>query len=427
MSLACCLRPGVSRAGIAVPGGEPVTAAAGPAPARWAFRSRDFRLFMAGNLISWVGDWMDLVALNWAVLALSGSALQLGLINACRLVPVLALSVPAGILADRLDRRRLLLWLQTGTMVLTFVVGTLVLMRGPFSLFALAVAARASLAAMALPIRSALLPTLVSREALGSAVASQTAVMSLSRIVGPALCGALLLVVPIETVFWVNGASFLAVLWTLVAVKAGSAPPPASGRRRSAVREALAYIRGDSSVQSLLLLAVVPMIFGFPYTSMMPLFAKDLLHCGPTGLGALLAAAAAGALIGSAALSLPGCATRAGRTMVVATVLFGLSLLAFTASRSFPAALGAMFLTGLAGQAYRTTSRITLQSKVPDHLRGRILSIALMDRGFIPVGAVLLGAVADVASASWAGAVMGGGCLVVTLVVVATRREIWSL
>jgi MFS family permease len=413
-----------------VPQAEPVrieAAPAGSAPSRWAFRSRDFRLFMAGNLISWVGDWMDLVALNWAVLALSGSALQLGLINACRLVPVFALSVPAGILADRLDRRRLLLGLQAATMILTFLVGALVLIRGPFLLFALVVAARASLAAMALPIRSALLPALVSREALGSAVASQTAVMSLSRIVGPALGGVLLLVVPIETVFWINGASFLAVLWTLVAVKTGAAPPPLTSRPHSAVREALGYIRGDGAVQSLLLLAIVPMVFGFPYTSMMPLFARDFLQCGPTGLGVLLAAAAAGALIGSAALSLPGCAARAGRTMVLATLLFGLSLLAFTASRSFPLAVGAMFLTGLAGQAYRTTSRMTLQGKVPDHLRGRILSIALMDRGFIPVGAVLLGAVADVAGATWAGALMGGGCLVVTLAVVATRREIWSL
>jgi MFS family permease len=400
---------------------------AAPETSRWAFRSWDFRLFMAGNLISWVGDWMDLVALNWAVLALSGSALQLGLINACRLLPVFALSVPAGILADRMDRRRLLLGLQTGTMLLTFVVGALVLVRGPFLLFALVVAARASLAAMALPIRSALLPALVSREALASAVASQTAVMSLSRILGPALGGALLLLVPTETVFWINGASFLPVLWTLMVVRTGSAPPAVADRSAGAVREAIAYIRGDGAVRSLLLLAVVPMVFGFPYTSMMPLFARDLLQCGPMGLGALVAAAAAGALAGAAVLSVPGCAARAGRTMVLATVLFGLGLLAFTASPTFPVAMGAIFLTGLFGQAYRTTSRIMLQSKVPDEMRGRILSIALMDRGFIPVGAVLLGAVADVAGAAWAGALMGGGCLVVTLIVVARRREIWSL
>jgi MFS family permease len=382
---------------------------------------------MAGNLISWVGDWMDLVALNWAVLALSGSGLQLGLINACRLLPVFVLSLPAGMLADRLDRRRLLLCLQSGTMILTFVVGALVSLHGPFPLFALVVAVRASLAAMTLPIRSALLPALVSRESLASAVASQTAVMSLSRIVGPALSGVLLLLVPIETVFWINGASFLAVLWTLLAVKTASAPPPVSPRSGAGVGEALAYIRGDGTVQSLLLLAVAPMVFGFPYTSMMPLFARDLLRCGPTGLGVLLAVAAAGALAGSAALSLPGCATRAGRIMVLATLLFGMSLLAFTVSRTLPVAVVAIFLAGLTGQAYRTTSRITLQSKAPDQLRGRILSIALMDRGFIPVGAVLLGAVADVAGAAWAGAVMGGGCLFVTLAVVARRREIWSL
>jgi predicted MFS family arabinose efflux permease len=382
---------------------------------------------MLGNWISWVGDWMDLVALNWAVLVLSGSALQLGLINACRLVPVFALSLPAGVLADRFDRRRLLLWLQSGTMALTFVIGALVALRGSFFLFALVVAARASLSAMVLPIRSALLPALVPPGALASAVASQTAVMSLSRIIGPALGGALLLLVPIEGVFWVNGTSFLAVLWTLAAVKAGGAAPVGHDRPRSGLGEAVAYLRQDGAVRSLLILAVVPMIFGFPYTSLMPLFARDLLHLGPAGLGALLAVAAAGALAGSVWLSLPGCRGRAGRTMVIATLGFGLSLLAFTAARTLPLALGAIFLTGLAGQVYRTTNRATLQDKVPDRLRGRILSIALMDRGFIPVGAVLVGAVADVAGACWAGALMGGGCLVVTLAVIFARRQIWWL
>jgi MFS family permease len=382
---------------------------------------------MLGNLISWVGDWMDLVALNWAVLALSGSGLQLGLINACRLVPIFALSVPAGVLADRLDRRRLLLLLQFGTMVLTFIVGALVMIRGPFLLFALVVALRASLSAMVLPIRSALLPALVPREAVASAVASQTAVMSLSRILGPALAGALLVSMPIEAVFWINGASFLAVLWTLAVVKAGALPARVQDGARSDVREAIAYIRGDRAVQSLLILAVVPMIFGFPYSSLMPLFVRDLLHLGPAGLGSLLAMAAAGALVGSAWLSFPGCCARAGRTMILSTLTFGLSLLVFTASHTIVAAATAMFVTGLAGQVYRTTSRITLQIKVPEQLRGRILSIALMDRGFIPVGAVLMGLVADLGGTWWAGALMGTGCLVVTLGVLLARRQVWQL
>jgi hypothetical protein len=260
-----------------------------------------------------------------------------------------------------------------------------------------------------------------------TAYPSAPTVMSLARIIGPALAGALLLAVPVEAVFWINGASFVAVIGTLLAVKAGAAPPAARGRGRSDLREAVAYVRGDGAVRSLLILAVVPMVFGFPYASLMPLFARDLLHLGPAGFGGLLAVAAAGALARSAWLSLPGRGRRAGPGLVGSTLAFGLGLLAFTVSPSAGVAAVALFLTGLAGQVYRTTSRVTLQSTVSDHLRGRILSIALMDRGFIPVGTVLLGTVADAAGAAWAGAVMGGGCLVVTLAVVALRRQIWWL
>jgi hypothetical protein len=268
---------------------------------------------------------------------------------------------------------------------------------------------------------------LVSREALASAVASQTAVMSLSRIIGPAIGGALVLVVPIEAVFWINGASFLAVLWTLVLVRTDALAHPVQASRRYDLREAIDYIRADRAVQSLLILAIVPMVFGFPYTSLMPLFARDLLHLGPAGVGVLLSVAAAGALAGSSWASIPGFGARAGRTMVTATLVFGLSLLAFTASRSFVVAAVAIFVTGLAGQMYRTTSRITLQSTVPDRLRGRILSIALMDRGFIPAGAVLIGTVADRSGTSAAGILMGCGCLIVTLAVVGARRQVWWL
>lgn len=152
-------------------------AASGP---EWVFRCRPFRIFMVGNLISWIGDWMDLAALNWAVLTLTGSAVQLGLINVCRLVPVFAMSLPAGVVADRMDRRRALIWLQGGTMMLTFLLAALVGMRCRFSILALVVAVRASLAAMVPPIRNALLPALVSRQCMPAAVASHTAGMNLA-------------------------------------------------------------------------------------------------------------------------------------------------------------------------------------------------------------------------------------------------------
>jgi MFS family permease len=401
----------------------------GPEPdRRWALRSRDYRLFMLGNLISWVGDWMDLAALNWLVLERTGSALHLGLVNACRLVPVFALSLPAGVLADRVDRRRLLLGLQAGTMALTLAVGALVAWRSAFIPLAVVVAVRAGLTAMALPIRNALLPSLVPREALAGAVAGQAAGLNLSRILGPAAAGALMHALPVEAIFWINGASFAAVLWTLVAVRAGAKPTTtAAGAPKPGLREAVAYVRADEVVGSLLVLAVVPMIFGFPYTSLMPAFSRAFLGVGPAGFGALLSISAVGALAGSTWLSVAGSGRRAGRDLVASTVGFGLSLLALTASRSFAAAAAAMFAAGLASQLYRTTSRIALQHHVPEALRGRILSIALMDRGLIPLGAVLMGAVAEFAGAARAGLLMGAGCIVVTLVVLAARPRIWRL
>jgi len=404
--------------------GDLATAASGP---EWVFRSREFRLFMLGNLVCWIGDWMDLAALNWAVLALTGSAVHLGLINACRLVPVFAMSLPAGILADRMDRRRALIWLQCGTMVLTFLLGALVMMRCQFWIFGLVVAVRASLAAMVLPIRNALLPALVSREAMAGAVASHTAGMNLARIIGPAIGGALLLAVPIEMLFWINGVSFIAVLWTLIVIKGGELPRPSSGRASSGIHEALDHVRNDGVIKSLLILAIVPMVFGFPYTALMPLFARDLLHLGPAGFGVLLSISAAGALAGSTWLSIPHFRLRAGRHLIGSSIGFGLSLLLFVASPTFMAAAGSIFLVGLCSQVYRTTSRITLQDNVPDHLRGRILSIALMDRGFIPLGAILIGCVAEFAGAANAGVLMGASCVLATLAVIAIRRSIWEL
>jgi MFS family permease len=395
---------------------------------RAALRSPSYLLFLAGSFVSWVGDWMDLAALNWVVLQLTGSALDLGLINACRLVPVFALSVPAGVLADRHDRRQLLIALQVGLMGLTFAVGYLVAIRAPFGLFALAVTARAVLAAMVPPVRNVLVPDLVPPGALAHAIAGQMAVMNLARILGPAAAGTLLALVSMESVFWINGASFAFVLLTLTVVRAERPAEPARRAGLGAdVAEAIAYVKGNRAVRSLLVLAVVPMVFGFPYTVLMPLFARDLLGVGPAGFGGLLSAAAAGALAGSAWLVVRRGVAGPGRWLVGSIIAFGLALLAFAAARSFLPAAVALFFAGLSSQVYRAMSRITLQVQVPAHLRGRILSIALMDRGFIPLGAVLLGGLAEWLGAFGVGVVMGSGCVAVTLAVLAVRPRIWHL
>ena len=396
-------------------------------PTRFALRSRSFRIFAAGTLVSQTGEWMTWVALNWAVLEFTGSALYLGLINACRMVPAFLLSVPAGVLADRGDRRKLLILLQAGIMPSTLCVGYLLAAESPFWLLAAVVTLRSVLVAVVIPVRNSLIPNLVPESQIASAVAVDTAVRNLARILGPGIAGTLLAVMEVADVFWISAGSIVAVLVSLFVVRPESNREAVSTNIKTDIQEAAAYVKNSPSVQSLLILAVVPMVFGFPYTAMMPLFAEDLLQLGPEGLGVLLSVAAAGALVGSAWLSMGGETEGAGKWLVCSTIGFGLFLLLFMFAETLLTAAIMMFLVGLASATYRTMSRVTLQTRVPDRLRGRILSIALMDRGFMPLGAILIGSVAQWAGTLWAGVVMGGGCIAVTLVVLAARRQIWSL
>jgi MFS family permease len=396
-------------------------------PARSALRSRCFGVFAAGNLVSQSGEWMTLVALNWAVLEFTDSALYLGLINACRMVPAFLLSVPAGVLADRSDRRKLLILLQAGIMLPTFCVGYLLAADSPFWLLAVVVTLRSVLMAVVTPVRNSLVPNLVPENQVASAVAVDSAVRNLSRILGPAIAGTLLAVMEVADVFWISACSIVAVLLSLFVVHPESNRDTVSNNIKADIQEAAVYVKNSPSVQSLLILAVVPMVFAFPYTAMMPLFAEDLLQLGPEGLGILLSVAAAGALVGSAWLSLGSETEEAGKWLVCSIIGFGLFLLLFMIAETLVTAAVTMFLVGLASAIYRTMSRVTLQTRVPDRLRGRILSIALMDRGLMPLGAILIGAVAEWAGALWAGVVMGGGCVAVTLAVLAARRQIWSL
>ena len=395
---------------------------------RFALRSRTFNIFMAGSLVTRVGDWMDLVALNWAVLQFTNSPLYLGLVNACRLVPTFILSVPAGILADRYDRRRLLIWIQLGMMVLTFCLGYLVEAKQSFWCFVSIVTLRSMLAAMDPPIRNALVPELVTKSSMTSAIAINTTVIHLSRIMGPAIAGVLLTVTEMANLFYINAWGTLGVLFSLLMIRSHSFPnSDKKGGVKTTLREAADYVKSQPSVQSLLILAIVPMIFGFPYTTMMPLFARDLLQLGPKGLGMLLSVSSIGALVGTTWLSLGKAIKGEGKWLIYSIMGFGLSLLLFIGTTNVFMAATSMFLVGLTSQIYRTMSRITLQMHVPNQLRGRIMSIALMDRGFIPLGAILIGAIASWAGTFWAGIVMGTGCIGITLLIVARRRQIWNL
>ncbi|WP_232463436.1 MFS transporter [Tumebacillus avium] len=389
---------------------------------------RSFQLYLGGNFIAACGEWLDMVALNWAVLAMTGSPVHLAIINACRLIPVFLLSIPAGILADRFDRRRLLLLLQASTTLLTLLIGLLFFLDSPFWLFAAAVCVRAVFQTMDPPIRNSMIPNLVPDDFIGRAIAMNTMALNLSRIIGPAIAGVLLATLETHEVIWLGAGGLVIELIALYLLRPVKEQGISSkGPLRDDVGEAFAFIKTKRTVQSLLLLAVVPMVFGFPYTSMLPVFVDQLMNLGPGGFGALLSVSAAGAVLGSVWLSLRKGQQHAGRWLITSVLGFGSSLLLFMFAGNFWLAAVMMFFVGLTGQTYRTMSRITMQMQVPDHLRGRIMSIALMDRGFMPLGAILIGTVATSFGALWAGVMMGAGCIVVTLAVLLTRRQIWHI
>ncbi|WP_026676867.1 MFS transporter [Fictibacillus gelatini] len=395
---------------------------------RLALHSKSFTIFMAGSFVTRIGDWLDLVVLNWAVLQFTNSPLHLGLMNACRLAPTFFFSVPAGILADRYDRRKLLISIQIGTILLTFCLGYLAGAKPPFWLFAMVVAVRSSLAAMDTPIRNALLPSLVSERSIASAIAINTSVINLSRMIGPAIAGALLPVIGIAHLFYMNAVATFGVLFSLCAIRYSPIPNRNQKKgEKATLREAAGFIKSHPVVQSLLLLAIVPMVFGFPYTTLMPLFSRDLLQLGPEGFGMLLTISSIGAIVGTTWLSFGKEVKRPGKWLIGSIMAFGLSLLLFIGIQNVPIAGVAMFFVGLSSQIYRTMSRITLQLQVPDGMRGRILSIALMDRGFIPLGAIMIGAIAAQAGALLAGIVMGLGCIVTTFLIAVSRRQIWKM
>lgn len=393
----------------------------------YALRYRAYTLFFTGSLVTRIGDWMDLVVLNWFVYQATSSPLHLGIVNACRLLPTFLLSIPGGILADRFDRRKILIWIQVGFMLFTWLLGYVTAEGFPFWVFVSIVTIRSMLTSLEIPVRNAYIPNLVPEIALASAISLYTTALNLSRMIGPAIAGFLLGVWEPSWIFYVNGWATIGVLYSLIVIRLDKNRETSPSANKASLLEVVIFIREKPAVQALLLLAIIPMIFGFPYTTMLPVFVKDLLGYGPEGFGLLLSISSIGAVLGTLWLSLGKGTEYAGRWLVCSIIGFGLSLLLLLAVKEIIFASFAMFLVGVTSQTYRTMSRITLQAQVPDQLRGRILSIALMDRGFIPIGAMLIGSIAGWAGAFWAGVVMGAGCILVTLGVLWSRKQIWTL
>ncbi len=379
-----------------------------------ALESRNYRLYWSGQAISLVGTWMQSVAVSWLVWRLSKSPFLLGLVGVSMTLPILALSLFAGVVADRFVRRRVILITQTFSLVQAVVLAALVTWGHPSVQVVLGlVMVMGVINAFDLPARQSFLSETVEPALLPNAIALHSAIFNSARLLGPALAGVVLATVGEAPCFWINALSYIAVLYGLWRMKLPEDTPlAAAGSALTHIREGVAYAWRTPRLRNLLLLLGTAGSFGFQYTVLVPIYADRLLHAGAGGYGVLMSSAGVGSLI--AALSLTGRQDRARlrRNLLVGLSLFGAGLIAFSFSRLLALSIALNLVVGFGMVLYGASTNTLVQSAVDPAYRGRVMSLyTLMFIGTAPLGSFVLGSVAQHFGAPWATRISGGLCV----------------
>jgi MFS family permease len=393
---------------------------------RLALERRNYRLFVAGQLVSLMGTFTQSIAQSWLVYRLTGSAFWLGVASFCQQVPSFLFASLGGVVADRHRRRTLLIFTQSSAMVLAFVLASLTLSGHVRVAHVLVLAALlGAVNAVDSPTRHAFLPEMVGRENLASAVALNTTMVTGASFVGPAIGGVAVEVLGEGWCFLVNGVSFLAVIAGLLAMR--DLPPQATGPARESMgarlREGFRFAATHEGVRALLMLLALTVSAGLPFVTLMPIVATTILHGDSRTLGLLMGAPGLGAvLVGLVLASHRGSASY--RRIAGAVGIFGVLLVLFSQARSLGLALAILIPMGMASMVQLTTTNTLIQTMTPDALRGRVMAIWFMIfMGFAPMGALIAG---SVAAAFGPSLVMAGGGVLCVLGAIGFARWSWS-
>jgi MFS family permease len=383
---------------------------------------RDFRLLWLGLAGTSMGMWMDQVARSWLIYQLTDSPLMLGGVSAMRAVPMLLFGVVAGVVADRYGRKVQLIIAQLVNACLGLGLAVLVTtgLVQPWHVFVSSFLA-GSVQAFQLPARQALTYDLVGKEYLLNAVALTSVVFNLMRSIGPAVAGFLIALLGIDGSYYVQAAIFLlSTVWT-IQIRAPEQVNPLS-RQGAAVlsfltsaREGFQCLFDHRLILWIMILGLVPSLLAMPYSSLMPIFARDILRVGAQGQGLLLTAVGIGALLGALIIASISNMRRQGLMMLSGAGLFGLSLVAFSRSPVMSVAMMFLFFGGVFNATYTSQNQTALQILAPPDMRGRILSIRLLSMGLNPLGSMLAGALAAWFGAPWAVTIMGSSCAILAL------------
>lgn len=380
-----------------------------------ALRHRNFRLFFGGQSISVIGTWMTRVATSWLVYRLTGSALLLGTIGFAGQIPTFLLAPIAGVIVDRIDRRKVLVWTQALAMLQSLALAWLTLSHRITIGEVLALSAfQGVINAFDMPGRQSFMVQMVEDRAdLSNAIAINSSMVNMARLVGPSLAGLLIAWKNEGWCFLVDGISYIAVIISLLMMRvARTEQPKTQTSTITQLKEGWTYVAGFVPIRSILLLFALLSLMGWPFMVLMPIFAAKILQGGPHTLGFLMGAVGVGSLASALSLVVRRSVRGLTRVIPIAAVIFGIGLICFGFSHHLWLSMLMMLVTGFGMMQGLTGSNTIIQTLVDENMRGRVMSYYTMAFvGMAPFGSLLAGAMADAIGAPHTIVVSGIACI----------------
>jgi len=381
-----------------------------------ALRYRNYRLFFSGQSLSLIGTWMQQVALGWLVYRLTDSAFLLGLVGFASQIPTFILASVAGVLADRYNKHKIIIATQTLAMIQAFILAFLTL-SSIIQIWQILLLSLFSglINAFDMPTRQSFVIEMVDdRNDLPNAIALNSSMFNAARLIGPTIAGILITAIGEGFCFLVNALSYLTVIAALLMMKM---EPTVIVQKKEKVleglKEGIKYAYNFKPIRALLLLIGLVSLTGMPYTVLMPVFARDILHGDAHTLGFLFGAVGSGALIGAIYLASRKSVLGLGRWIAIATSVFSLGLLFFSFSREIYLSIGLMLFTGFGMMMQMASTNTLLQTLVDDDKRGRVMSLYVMAfMGTAPFGSFMAGALASTIGAPYT--VLSSGIICLT-------------
>lgn len=394
-----------------------------------SLRVRNYRLFWYGTLVGNAGDWMDQIALSWLIWQLTGSGAYLGLLAFCRAAPILFFTLLGGALADRIERRRLLQGTQTFAMLLALILAALVLTDVVEVWHVLVIAAfRGIFMSLNMPTRQALISDIVGKDHLMNAIALNSATMNLTKILGGAIGGIMITIIGIGMVFLLNGLSFIVLIIGLAMMTIPPVTtPPKKQSITSSIGEGLSYIRTHVQLRALVVLALVPMMLGMPYMSLLPIFADSVLDIGNEGYGILVACTGIGSMIGALVVAGSSNMKQRGTVMLAVMIVFGVMLALFSQSSIMWLSFALLLGVGAGQTTFMALNNTLLQTLATSEMRGRVMSIYFLNRGMLPLGTIGAGVATEFIGVQWTVTIMASLLVLLGIIMFSKSPEVRAI